>query len=106
MRFQSLMYLARQKTPFPELDPVEERVVSVLAAKWYEGSKMTVLEVIRTFEEFSISTMHKRLRSLRNKGVIALAFDQADARLRIIVPTRLTLDHFSHAGELLKKALK
>ena len=50
-------------------DPIEEQLLNLLGALWYEGKKVTVLEAMDLLPEISSSTMHRRLKTLRQKAL-------------------------------------
>ena len=104
MRFLNLVQAVKEKSAFPEIDPVEERVLNILAARWHTGIKVTVLETIAMLGEFSATTLHRRLKSLRKKGMIGVDYDDEDARIKYVVPTKVTRDYFSQLGDALAKA--
>jgi DNA-binding MarR family transcriptional regulator len=89
----------------PLLDPLEERLLNYVASAWYTGKKLTVLETIRASPDASPSTVHRRLKTLRKKGLIDLDVDQIDNRIKYIVHTNLTNLYFSHLGQCLAKAV-
>lgn len=66
---------------------------------------MTVLETMKTTPEISSSTVHRRLKTLRKKGLINLDVDQVDNRIKYIVHTDFTDSYFSHLGQCLAKAV-
>ncbi len=104
MRFLNLVQAVKEKSSFPEIDPVEERVLNILAARWHTGNKVTVLETIAMLGEFSATTLHRRLKSLRKKGMIGVDYDDDDARIKYVVPTKTTREYFSQLGDALAKA--
>lgn len=106
MRFLNLVSAFRAKSAFPEMDPVEERVLSVLAAQWSQGTRITVLETIALLGEFSATTLHRRLKSLRKKGLIGVDYDDEDARVKYVVPTKLTKEYFTGLGQALYQAIR
>ena len=54
------------------LNPAEERMLQCLAVAWSEADKITVLEAMGLKHGLSQSTAHRRLTSLRKKGLLAL----------------------------------
>jgi DNA-binding MarR family transcriptional regulator len=57
------------------------------------------------FPDISPSTVHRRLKTMRKKGLIDLAVDEIDNRIKYIVHTNLTDKYFSHLGQCLAKAV-
>ena len=72
-RFLSLVEALRQSPTYPEMDPIEERMLNAMAAAWHADMRLTVMSVMHMFPTISPSTVHRRLKSLRAKGLIELA---------------------------------
>ena len=106
VKFLNLMQAVNELPQFPSLDPNEERLLNYFASAWYLGKKMTVLQVMHTYSEISPSTVHRRLKSLRHKGLIDLDLDPIDNRIKYIVDTELTSRYFTHLGKCLAKAVE
>ena len=103
LRFINVLNAVKEATPaWPELDAVEDRVFIQLTAVWHAGQDITVLEAANMLPELSESTAHKKLKSLRHKGVIEFTQSVTDGRSKLIKPTRLTNEYFSRIEILLK----
>ena len=105
IKFLHLIQAVNKSPQFPSLDPMEERLLNYFASAWFSGKKMTVLETMNTSPEMSSSTVHRRLKTLRKKGLINLDVDQIHNRIKYIVHTNLTNHYFSHLGQCLAKAV-
>lgn len=69
------------------LDPTEQRLVEILATRWSDGTKMTVMQVMNIAPDLiSPSTVHRRLKTLRDKGMLVLVPDDFDARTKYVTP--------------------
>lgn len=90
----------------PTLDAVEERVLNGLAATWATGAKVTVLEAMELTADSSPTTVHRRLKSLRQKGLIELREDEADSRVKYVEPTEAAQTYFAKLGQCLDKAAR
>ena len=106
VKFLHLTQAVNDLPQFPSLDPMEERLLNYFASAWYLGKKMTVLQVMHTYAEISPSTVHRRLKTLRKKGLIDLDLDPIDNRIKYIVDTELTSHYFTHLGKCLAKAVE
>lgn len=104
LRFLSLVQGVRSLPDFPELDPVEERLLNLFATVWHHGRQITVLQAMAMSTDVSSTTAHRRLKSLRHKGVIALVPDALDNRVKYVQPTRVAHDYFSQLGMCLDQA--
>lgn len=79
----------------PALDPMEERLLNRMATAWHRGEKVSVTEAMDAQEGLAPATVHRRLKGLRDKGLITLATDAADQRVRYIEPTPQALRYFA-----------
>lgn len=104
LRFLNLVEAIRGLTDFPQLDALEDHILHKFAAIWHVGDRLTVLEAMSVSSELSPTTVHRRLKSLRKKGVIQLINDEFDTRVKYVVPTTLTLRHFEKLGDCMDKA--
>lgn len=69
------------------LDPIEQRLVELLATRWCAGKNVTVLQAMRIApESISPSTVHRRLKTLRAKGMLVLVSDEIDTRTKYVTP--------------------
>lgn len=105
LRFLNLVHALRETSALPVTDPVEDRMLNTLAARWHTGTKVTVLDVVAMLNEFSATTLHRRMKALRKKGLIGVDYDEEDGRIKYVVPTNLTKDYFSKLGDALVKAI-
>lgn len=87
----------------PALDPIEERLLNRMAAAWHRGDKVTVTEAMDAQEGLAPATVHRRLKRLREKGLIALTADETDHRVRHIEPTPAALRYFAELDACLAK---
>jgi len=106
IKFLHLTQAIHDLPHYPLLDPLEERLLNYFASAWYAGKKLTVLETMHASSDISPSTVHRRLKTLRKKGLIALDVDQIDNRIKYIVQTELTTSYFAHLGQCLVNAVK
>jgi DNA-binding MarR family transcriptional regulator len=104
LRFLNLMQAIRELPSFPHVDPVEERLLNALAAIWHSGKRITVLEAMSLPVEVSPTTLHRRLKSLRSKGLLALEVDDVDTRVKYVVSTQTTQRYFSELGKCMNEA--
>ena len=56
--------------------------------------------------EASPTTIHRRIKSLRKKGVIQLTVDEIDNRIKYVAPTALATEYFAQLSNALVKATK
>lgn len=90
---------------FPVIDSSEEMLLNTLATIWDAGKQISVVEAMHMMPEISPSTVHRRLKTLRQKGLLALSEDKTDTRVKFIVATPLTHQYFAKLNECLLKAV-
>jgi predicted transcriptional regulator len=103
-KFLNLVEAARQLPGLPAIDIVEDQVLGFFARCWYAGQRVTVVEAMNSLPDLSPSTVQRRLKSLRAKGLVATESDQQDNRYKYIVPTDLAVRYFSALGQCVEKA--
>lgn len=84
------------------IDASEEKLLIQLGQRWNQGERMTVSVGMSLMPGVSIGTTHRRLKSLRSKGLLTLIPDKTDHRIKYIAPTTLARNYF----EILDKCLK
>lgn len=89
-RFLNLAAAVRGLTEPSALDPAEDRMLQALTVAWSKGQPVTVLEAMALPHGLSQSTAHRRLTSLRKKGLLSLRGDERDARVRYVEATDKT----------------
>ena len=104
LKFLQLVQAVRQLPDFPALDPVEERLLNLFATVWQTEQKITVLQAMGMSSDVSSTTAHRRLKSLRQKGVLTLVPDQVDNRIKYVMPTALAHQYFAQLGQCLSEA--
>ncbi|MEN9768406.1 MAG: hypothetical protein RLZZ180_36 [Pseudomonadota bacterium] len=104
LRFLNLARAVRELPDFPALDPVEERLLNQFAAVWHQDRPLTVLQAMGLSKDVSSTTAHRRLKSLRSKGMVVLVSDEIDNRVKYVRPTVLAQDYFSRLGRCLDAA--
>jgi hypothetical protein len=104
VRFLNLARAVRELPDFPSLDPVEERLLNRLAAVWQQGQRITVLQVMGLSDEVSSTTAHRRLKSLRVKGMVTLLADESDNRIKYVQPTPLADHYLAQLGQCVEQA--
>ncbi len=89
----------RKSSAFPQLDLPEERLLDLLATYWSTGKKITVLKAMQMSSDASSTTVHRRLKTLRLKGMLELEMDEDDNRVKYIISTQLSRDYLSQLGK-------
>lgn len=103
-KFLNLVAASRQLPGVPEIDAVEDRILGFLARAWSAGQRITVVEAMHGMAEISPSTVQRRLKALRTKGLLKLESDINDNRFKYVQPTDLSLRYFAALGQCIVKA--
>ncbi|MFZ2737048.1 MAG: hypothetical protein WBI20_05835 [Burkholderiaceae bacterium] len=103
-RFLNLVQALRDRPQSLQLDPLEERLLNQMVALWSRGQKVTVVEAMNMSPDASAATVHRRLKILYDKGVLALEGSSTDNRVRYIVPTSATRKYLDQLGQCLHQA--
>lgn len=80
------------------LDPVEQRVIETFAYSWHEKQQIPVVDAMHNVPGLSPSTVHRRLKTLRAKGMLTLVPDAVDTRIKYVHPGPELLKHLDHVG--------
>ena len=105
LKFIHLSQALRSLPGLPVLDPIEERLLNALASSWFTDKEATVLETMHSTPDMSPSTVHRRLKTLRKKGLINFNVDDEDNRVKYIVKTSIADKYFTHLGQCMTGAL-
>lgn len=103
LRFLQLTEAIRGLPTLPELDPLEERILTIVARAQQEQLRLSVRDMMAKHELGAPATVHARLKSMREKGWIMLS-DTADARRKQIELTQAALQHFDRLSQCMLRA--
>ncbi|MDF3833737.1 winged helix-turn-helix domain-containing protein [Cupriavidus basilensis] len=105
LRFLQLAEALRGLPSLPALDPLEERILELVARSSQNRQRLSVRDMMGNSDLGSPATLHARLKSMRKKGWIILT-DTEDARRKQVELTQAALRHFDRLSECLVKAAK
>jgi DNA-binding MarR family transcriptional regulator len=103
LRFLQLAEALRGLPSLPSLDPLEERILALVARAGQDKERLSVRDMMAKDELGSPATLHTRLKSMREKGWIMLT-DTEDARRKQIELTQAALLHFDKLSKCLVQA--
>lgn len=106
VKFLNLVDAIDSNQAFPALDATEEKLLQQLAVAWGAGKRVSVLETMNMDANVSSTTIHRRLKSLSQKGVINLEMDAQDNRVKYVLPTKLANEYFDRLSKCLLAAAK
>src|SRR5215217_8740508 len=105
LRFLQLADALRGLPSLPALDPLEERILALVARAGQTNERLSVRDVMGNQELGAPATVHNRLKSMRQKGWIMLS-DTEDSRRKQIELTQAALQHFDRLSKCLVEAAK
>jgi DNA-binding MarR family transcriptional regulator len=103
MRFLQLTEALRGLPSLPELDPLEERILALVARAQQDQERLSVRDMLSRSELAAPATVHTRLKSMRKKGWIMLT-DTEDTRRKQIELTQAALQHFDRLSQCMLRA--
>jgi DNA-binding MarR family transcriptional regulator len=102
-RFLQLAEALRGLPALPPLDPLEERLLDLIASARQKQERLSVRDVMAKSDLGAPATLHTRLKSMRAKGWILLTQTE-DARRKQVELTAAALQHFDKLSNCLLKA--
>ena len=105
MRFLQLSEAIRGLPTLPPLDPLEERILALVARAGQQEERLSVRDMMAKDELGAPATIHGRLKSMREKGWITLA-DTEDARRKQVELTQAAMRHFDKLSKCLLQAAR
>ena len=92
---------ARRSTVLGNLSPTSMALISGLILIWQDGSRPTVLQAMHADHGLSSSTVHRHLKALRQSGMILVTSDEADIRVKYVLPSPSLLCALDTMGQML-----
>ncbi|WP_332848239.1 winged helix-turn-helix domain-containing protein [Massilia sp. S19_KUP03_FR1] len=103
LRFLQLAEVLRGLPSLPPLDPLEERILALVARAGHDRDRLSVRDMMGQGELGAPATIHTRLKSMREKGWILLS-DTEDTRRKQVELTQAALVHFDKLSNCILKA--
>ena len=103
LRFLQLAEALRGLPSLPALDPLEERILALVARAGQDQERLSVRDMMAKNELGSPATVHSRLKSMREKGWIMLS-DTDDTRRKQIELTQAAFLHFDKLSKCMVQA--
>lgn len=103
MRFLQLADALRGLPSLPPLDPLEERILAIVARASQEDERLSVRDMMGKKELGAPATVHNRLTSMREKGWLILT-DTEDTRRKQVELTQDALKYFDKLSKCMVKA--
>ncbi len=102
LRFLELTKLLEKTTTLPLLEPVEKRMLEIVALANIKNKRLSVKDMMSMSDISSPATMHKNSHALVDKGWIFLE-ETEDARRWQLQLTKETLKYFDKLGLSIQK---
>jgi DNA-binding MarR family transcriptional regulator len=103
LRFLQLSEALRGLPSLPELDPLEERILALVARAQQNHQRLSVRDMMARSELAAPATVHTRLKSMREKGWIMLS-NTDDSRRKQVELTQAALLHFDRLSQCMLNA--
>lgn len=103
LRFLQLADAVRGLPSLPPLDPLEERILAIVARASQDEQRLSVRDMMGKRELGAPATVHNRLTSMREKGWLTLS-DTDDTRRKQVELTQDTLKYFDKLSKCMLKA--
>lgn len=103
LRFLQLSEAIRGLPSLTPLDPLEERILALVAKAGKGEERLSVRDMMAKSELGAPATVHTRLKSMREKGWIMLT-DTEDTRRKQIELTQAALQYFDKLSKCMLKA--
>ena len=105
LRFLQLADTIRGLPSLPLLDPLEERILALVARSGEQEERLCVRDMMAKEQLGAPATIHTRLKSMRAKGWIMLS-DTEDARRKQIELTQEAVRYFDRLSKCMVQAAK
>jgi DNA-binding MarR family transcriptional regulator len=105
LRFLRLAESLHDSRCLPMLDPLEERLLVLIAQAGQQQKRLCVRDMMAKSELGSPAMLHRRLKSMREKGWIWLA-DTEDGRRKQLELTQDALQYFDKLSTCMLKATR
>ncbi|MEC5213641.1 SOS-response transcriptional repressor LexA [Polaromonas sp. CG_9.5] len=105
IRFLQLVEAIRGLPSLPALDPLEERILALVARAGEQEQRLSVRDMMANEQFGAPATIHTRLKSMRAKGWIMLS-DTDDARRKQIELTQGAVNYFDKLSRCIVQAAK
>jgi hypothetical protein len=87
------------------VSPACVQLLSAIAVADFQGQPLTISQIMAMIHFASPGTIHRRVESLRQMGLIDLIYKDGNRRTKYIVPTEAANAYFEKMGDLLVKTL-
>jgi predicted transcriptional regulator len=104
VRFLQFFHAMKNRPAVPLLDSSEQRLLEVVAVAWQRGKPLSVTEAMAVEAIGAPASVHKRLRRLRELGLVELQTTHFAPIKKLVVPTESALNYFGELADCLHEA--
>ena len=105
LRFLELTNLLEQSSSLPLLEPIEKRILEIIAKANFKNERLSVKDMMAKSEIAAPATIHKNIHLLVKKRWIYLE-DTEDARRKQLQITSEGMRYFAKLGVAVQKSIK
>lgn len=98
-KFLQLTNTIGQLPTFPDIDYLEEKLLSICAQYWYADVNLEISELVKKLPQVSERTVYRRIKSLASKKIIELQPDPSDKRVKFVKQTKISGQYFNKLEE-------
>lgn len=106
LRFLNVMHALESESEAPAMDLQCRRLLEEIAVRQHAYQTMTVTEVMGLSYIASPATLHRKLDTLLETGMIAHHFQGDNRRTKFVMCTPAALAYFERAGRAMQRTLK
>ena len=105
IRFLTLVDALDRMNPGRSLDCLEIVLLEYILQQYLNTELLLVGDLIDLSHLGSQATLHGRLKNLTALGYVKLLADKADARKKLVIPTKLAMKYLQFMSDCLEKSL-
>ena len=105
IRFLNLIDALDRMNPGRALDCLEIELLEYIMQQNVKSNSLLVGDLISLSHLGSQATLHGRLKNLSTLGYVKLLTDNADARKKLVIPTKLAMKYLQFMSDCLEKSL-
>ena len=106
IRFLNIVDALDRMNPGRTLDCLEIRLLEYIMQQHSQNIPLLVGDLIDPSHLGSQATLHGRLKNLSALGYVKFVTNNADARKKSVIPTRLAIKYVQFMSDCLEKCLK
>ncbi|MEY4727413.1 MAG: hypothetical protein RLZ36_2040 [Pseudomonadota bacterium] len=103
LRFLSLVH-ALDNTSVASLDETAKHLLQLIVLRYAQGQALTVTEAMAMSTVASPATIHRKLTSLLDAGLVTQVFEGKNRRTKYLTPTAAAETYFAELGDAMAKA--